>query len=153
MGLANPMPSSTRQSRKVVNYFTQPYPTRGLSHCFSDWLACVTSGAYLVSALMSFVSLSFYHLDSKIDQKINSLKYLYIQRLYRMRVMVFFRVTWHFPPTCASKVFIPAKWQLLSLDSPDEQKCHNHVFALDWRWEITSNDSVLVIKFHVSWHL
>lgn len=58
-----------------------------------------------------------------------------------------------FPQTWASEALILTKWQLPSLDRPAEQRCHNYVFPLDWRQDIASNDSVLVIKFQVLWHL
>lgn len=82
------------------------------------------------------------------------------QLLYFHIQVVGFKIVGHssqwpnvFPQTWASEALILTKWQLPSPDRPAEQRCHNHVFPLDWRQDIASNDSVLVIKFQVSWHL
>lgn len=158
MVLEKLMPSSTLRSRKVVNHSTQAYPKR-------VWVIVLATDCHVLQQVPILLAFTFpvsvrmlaSNFDPsnwtccawKMSKRPTPLLVLHIQVI---GLESQFTVTWHFPQTRASKALIPTKWQLPSQDRPDEQRCHNHVFAPDWRLEIASN-GVLVIKFHVLWHL
>lgn len=158
MGLEKLMPSSTRHSRKVVNHFTQAYPKR-------VWVIVLMTDGLVLQQVPILLVLIYFSRECKdvllltmtlpiavVHEKCPKHQSLYAHiHIQVMGLESQFPVT--FCPDMGPQSSHSNKMIITIPDRLDEQRCHNHVFALDWRQEIASNDSVLVIKFHVSWHL